>query len=454
MSEQKIQSGYIECLDKPYIFTYDGELLQLVPKDKESIKPYDSLKNTTQHFEVLEGVTQRNERIYFLNCNLQVFHSGYMSKPAGFICFNSNINTFDVITFRSGIMDFFYRPNQIVDIENSSCNYETGESVIKLKSFDETSKYCDIFIDGKKANLMLGITQPGIPSHLKIDYNLGKPKTILRLTFNTPVEISDFRKIYLWIYQLMVFLNFRKDVYIGEIELGKLNTERKIAKVAYTHIIERDKGEIADIDRIIGYYFISNQINEILQIVNKSDLNLLLIPDNDKSDKYLTPEQYMICCTSFESVFSFVFPNAKMEFSQKANEVKEEFLKYISDKEKEYKGVDAKKRKEFNKYADMIKLLDFGLAEKFEYCQAQYEAIMKHYIYKWKYRLNFTQQELDNIAQSFAKQRNMLMHNSLEKFEDIHVLAYSLARVFVYAMILKKASVEDNMIIQAIDKVL
>ena len=38
MGKQKIQSGYIECLDKPYIFTYDGELLQLVPKDKELIK--------------------------------------------------------------------------------------------------------------------------------------------------------------------------------------------------------------------------------------------------------------------------------------------------------------------------------------------------------------------------------------------------------------------------------
>lgn len=454
MNEQKIQSGYIGCLDKPYIFTYDGELLQLVPKDKELIKPYDSLKNTNQHFDVLEGVTQRNERICFLNCKLQVFHSGYMSKPSGFICFNSNIDTFDVITFRSGIMDFFYTPNQIVDTVNSSCDYETGESVIKLKSFDETSKYCDISIDGKKVNLMLGITQPGIPLHLKIDYNLGKPKTILRLTFDTPVEISEFRKIYMWIYHLMVFLNFCEDIYMGEIELGKLNEERKIAKVAYTHIIERDKAEIADIDRIIGYYFISNHLNELLQIVNKPDLNLLFIPDNVKSDKYLSPEQYMICCTSFESVFSFAFPSAKMDFSHKANEVKEEFLKYISDKEKEYKGVDAKKRKEFNKYADMIKLLDFSLAEKFEYCQSQYEAIMNHYIYKWKYSLSFTKQELDDIAQFFAKKRNMLMHNSLEKFEDIHILAYSLARVFIYAMILKKASVEDNMIIQAIDKVL
>ena len=40
-----IQSGYIKSMEKAYIFTYDGELLQLVPRNEEDIKPYDFLKN-------------------------------------------------------------------------------------------------------------------------------------------------------------------------------------------------------------------------------------------------------------------------------------------------------------------------------------------------------------------------------------------------------------------------
>ena len=127
MVKQKMQNGYIECLDKPYIFTYDGELLQLVPKDKELIRPYDFLKNKEQHFEILEGINQRSERIFFLYCYLKVFNSGYVAKPAGFICCDQNLKAFDVITFKSGIMDYFYRANQIVDEESSSCNYETGK---------------------------------------------------------------------------------------------------------------------------------------------------------------------------------------------------------------------------------------------------------------------------------------------------------------------------------------
>lgn len=34
MLKSKIQTGYISELEKVYIFTYDGELLQLVPKEK------------------------------------------------------------------------------------------------------------------------------------------------------------------------------------------------------------------------------------------------------------------------------------------------------------------------------------------------------------------------------------------------------------------------------------
>lgn len=454
MVKQKMQNGYIECLDKPYIFTYDGELLQLVPKDKELIRPYDFLKNKEQHFEILEGINQRSERIFFLNCYLKVFNSGYVAKPAGFICCDQNLKAFDVITFKSGIMDYFYRANQIVDEESSSCNYETGESVIKLKGFNKTTRSCDVVIDGMKANLMISITQPGLPIYLKPEYNLGKPKTILRLMFDTSVEICNFRKIYMWIYNLMVFLNFRKDVCMGEIELGNLNKEKKVAKVADTYILEKNKNEITDIDRIIGYYFVEERLNQLLQIVNKPDLNLLFIPESENDDKYISPEKYMVCCTSFESVFNFVFPNAKIEFSEKANEVKEEFLDYINKKEDEYKGVDAKKRKEFRKYADMIKLLDFGLAEKFEYCLSKYEVVINDYVNRKQNRLRYTDDEYKGIAQAFAKKRNMFMHNSLEKFEDIHILAYSLARVLIYCMILEKAGINEKIITQVIDNLL
>lgn len=454
MVEHKLQSGYIKCMDKPYIFTYDGELLQLVPKDEESIKPYDCFKNKNINYDVLEGDTIGLDKIFFLNCQLKVSLSGYIAKPAGYVCFSNGERTFDVITFKSGIVDYFYRPNHIIDEENTEYDYNTGSAELKLKSFEETSKEIQVEVAGKKALLTLSVTLPGKPLHMQIDYNLGKPKSILRLTFDEPVDVSEFRTIYMWIYNLMVFCNFRKDISLGKIELGNINKEKRIEQIGYTYLNEKDKNDISNVDRIIGYYFIFDHINELLQIVNKEDLNLLFIPRSEKEDKYISAEKYMICCTSFESVFNYVFPNAKAENSEKASEVKNEFLQYIAAKREEYKGKDSKKRKEFQKYADIIELLDFGLAEKFDYCNTQYEKSIAEYKKKVSWKFNFTQEQLDELSLQFAKKRNLLIHSSVGDFDDIHIFAYSLARAFIYAMILNKANIDSLMIIQAIDKIL
>lgn len=454
MVEHKLQSGYIKCMDKPYIFTYDGELLQLVPKDEESIKPYDCFKNKNINYDVLEGDTIGLDKIFFLNCQLKVSLSGYIAKPAGYVCFSNGERTFDVITFKSGIVDYFYRPNHIIDEENTEYDYNTGSAELKLKSFEETSKEIQVEVAGKKALLTLSVTLPGKPLHMQIDYNLGKPKSILRLTFDEPVDVSEFRIIYMWIYNLMVFCNFRKDISLGKIELGNINKEKRIKQIGYTYLNEKDKNDISNVDRIIGYYFIFDHINELLQIVNKEDLNLLFIPRSEKEDKYISAEKYMICCTSFESVFNYVFPNAKAENSEKASEVKNEFLQYIAAKREEYKGKDSKKRKEFQKYADIIELLDFGLAEKFDYCNTQYEKSIDEYKKKVSWKFNFTQVQLDELSLQFAKKRNLLIHSSVGDFDDIHIFAYSLARAFIYAMILNKANIDSLMIIQAIDKIL
>ncbi len=458
MQKSKIQSGYIELEEKSYIFTYDGELLQLVPKEQSSIKPYDSLKNKNIDLEILEGTaigTIGVEKIFFLNCSLKVNRSGYIAKPAGFVCFDGKERCFDTITYIGGIIDYFYRPNHIIDEKNTCYDYfNGGGGEIKLKPFNEISKECEVEIDGKKATLMLSVTLPSEPVYMQIDYNLGKPKSILRLCFKEKIDVVYFRKVYMWIYNLMVFVNFRKNIKIGKINLGKTNDEGKIVSVAYTYINELNKEDIADIDQIIGYYFVFDHINDLIQIVNKEDLNLLFIPKNIKSRRCVTPELYIVCCTSFESVFNFVFPNAKTQYSLKANEVKEEFLQFIEENDEKYKGLDSKKRKEFKKYADMIKLLDFGLGEKFEHCQTEFDNLTVGYRNRVLTRFDLDQEEIDEMPGKFAEMRNLLMHSSLKELEDIHVYAYILARVYIYIMIMKQAKIEDNVIVQAIDKIL
>ncbi len=450
----EMQSGYIELEEKSYTFTYDGELLQLVPKEQDLIREEDFLVNKNISLEILEGTTINFEKIFFLNCFLKVNGSGYIAKPSGFVCFDGKERCFNTITFKGGIINYFYRPNHIIDEEKTYYDYANGGGQIKLKPFNEIIKECEVEIDGKKAKLILGVTLPKNPLYMEVNYNLGEPKSTLQLCFEKEIDVGAFRTIYMWIYNLMAFVNLRKNISLGEIKLGKRNDEGKNVPIAYTYIKELDKEDMVDIEQIIGYYFVFDHLNDLIQIVNKKDLNLLFIPKNIKSGKCVTPESYMICCTSFESVFNYVFPNAKTEYSQKANEVKEEFLQFIEKKDEEYKGHDKIKREEFEKYANMIKLLDFGLEEKFKYCQTEFDKLIVNYRNSISRKLELSQEEINEMPRKFAKMRNLLMHNSLEELEKIHVYAYILARVYIYIMIMTQAKIEDNLIIQSIDKIL
>lgn len=102
----------------------------------------------------------------------------------------------------------------------------------------------------------------------------------------------------------------------------------------------------------------------------------------------------------------------------------------------------------------MIKLLDFGLGEKFEHCQTEFDNLTVGYRNRVLTRFDLDQEEIDEMPGKFAEMRNLLMHSSLKELEDIHVYAYILARVYIYIMIMKQAKIEDNLIVQAIDKIL
>lgn len=449
-----IQSGYIKSMEKAYIFTYDGELLQLVPRNEEDIKPYDFLKNKNINCDILEADTIRFEKIFFLNCQLKVVGSSYIAKPAGYVCFRNGERKFDAVTFKGGIINYFYRPNHIIDKEKTQYDYNTGGAELKLKPFDETSKKIEVEVAGKKAILTLGVTLPGEPLLMRINYNFGKPQSIFRLKFDEPVDVSEFRMVYMWIYNLMTFLNFRKDISLGEIELEKRNEKDNIEQIGDVYLNEKEKKDITNIEKIIGYRFVFDHIDELLQIVNRENLNLLFIPRNEKEGMYISAEKYMICCTSFESVFNFAFPNAKTENSQKANEVKSEFLEYIEAKRNEYRGKDGKKRKEFQKYAAIINLLDFSLEEKFDYCNSKYGKCVDEYKKTVLQTFTIEQDQLQELSAQFAKKRNLLIHSSMGEFDSVHIFAYLLARAFIYAMILDKANIDSLMISQAIDKIL
>ena len=148
-----IKSGYIlNSLDKQYAFTYDGELLQLVPKDEKEIKPYDCFANMVVEKELLSGTTVPDKSsIFFLKCTLQRNNSGYIAKPAGYICFDDNVNKFRTMVFKGEVINYFYRPNQILGTDSEYPMESDGGGNLIIKKFSEITKRKSVNIAGEKS---------------------------------------------------------------------------------------------------------------------------------------------------------------------------------------------------------------------------------------------------------------------------------------------------------------
>ncbi|MBE6051605.1 MAG: hypothetical protein E7214_13400 [Clostridium sp.] len=449
MEKSKVlQSGYIEKIDnKTYIFTYDGELLWLVPKEKSTIKPYDYFQHKDMDISVMEATSVKGNYIFFLNAKLKRNGVGYIAKPAGYICFEQDIIEYDSIVFKGKAINYFYRPNNIIDTDSTKYDNEDGSKNIKLKPFKETIIENNVIIDKKEAEMILGILPPEEGIWMREEYTLGKPESILQLKFNKLLESKDFEKIYVYIYRLFEFLNFRKNVSLGDIYL--LKDGYKIAEV---YLSNKKDYESVHVDNTMGYFLINDKIGQLLEIINEEKINLTFIPNTRRESAVVDTQKYIMCCTSFESVFNYVFPDAKMEEQKKANEVKEEFLKYIEERREAYKKKDGKKRKEFKKYSDIIKLLDFGLEEKINYCINKYKDYIDEYVIS-KY-INISKEENKTMVSDFVKKRNLLTHSSSVKLEDRDIKVYIIVRVLIYIMILDKAEVDKNLIKQAVVNIL
>ncbi|MDG6893393.1 hypothetical protein [Clostridium perfringens] len=458
MTNNKIlQSGYVEGIDdRRYVFTYDGKRLHLVPQDELSIKSYDFFKYDDKFFDNIIATNIKGQRIIFLRCKLNHLSSGYISEPDGYICFSENTSEFHTIVFKGKAINYFYRPNQIIDESKTKYDVNNGGGHIVLNTFDEIIKQHSIEIDGKKADMLLSVTQPQEPIWVQEEYTFGKPESILRLDFKESINIENFINSYRWIYNLLTFLNFRSNIDLGDICLEKYDENGKIVKIADVHIVNKKKSESVDVDNTIGYYFINNKINELLKILNEKNLNLLFIPNSrvESLIRNIDAKKYMLCCTSFESVFNLRFPNAKMEEQEKAKEVKQELMQQIEILREKYKGKDKKKRKELKKYADIIELLDFGLSEKIQYCIDKYQEDLSEYTNNVYIKFEITEEEKKGLVENFVKKRNVLTHSSLDEFDKIHIAAYLIVRAYIYVMILDNAGVEMNLIRQAIDRVL
>jgi hypothetical protein len=459
-------NGYVECNKQNFTFTYDEDILHLVPMNPNEIKQYDFFINRKLDEKLLIGTTTKNEAIVFFDCHLIKNAAGYLAKPSAYIQYcNKQVIDFESIVFNGNVVNFFYRPLQIVDIDNTIYDHINGGATIKLKPFDKIGKEENVTIDDINALLSLSIYLPPNPIDSKVIDNLGNLNSFLRLSLNTPTDISLFSKIYGWMYKLFTFLTFRSSIEFGNIILQNKTSDGKFITIANVYIRKHETTPHIDADSIIGYYFIEEHISSLLNNINSPNINLLFIPETEKEIKYIDPVKYMSCCSSFESAFLFRYGKVKGKIDENYLTAKEDIEAYIRTKINQYKNVQGKGklRSAYKSLLRTVNLTDFSLADKYKYCLKEYNDIIHDYISNVLRNLGFTIQSdsvpipvidegiLRQIPIDFADHRNLLVHDHIEAFLPIHIAGYLIAKCIIYVLLLDSARINHHLIKQSID---
>lgn len=178
---------------------------------------------------------------------------------------------------------------------------------------------------------------------------------------------------------------------------------------------------------------------------------MMFIPINRKEDNYIDSQKYMLCCSSFESVFNYCFPNKKLEENKKFKDAKMSVLKFIEEKDEEYKGKDGTIRKEYSSLKRIIELSDFSLEQKYRWCLREYTDYISDYCERIYQKCNLSQEQIEEIPRLFALKRNILVHSNIENIEGEDVAAYAIMRYLIYFIILDQIGISKKLVKNAVE---
>lgn len=192
-----------------------------------------------------------------------------------------------------------------------------------------------------------------------------------------------------------------------------------------------------------------NVFPKVYNIIDENMFSILYYSKNKDDDIAFDHFQFMATASAFEGQFDLVYPEYKTRKKAKFSEVKNGLLAYIeSQKEKE----NAVGKKYLSSFESMIENCEGTLSEQLNYCLKVFNKAIEKNKQKLFVEFNILNKSNNDIAMAFQNKRNSLMHTFLEqRYEPIEIVGYVLVKMLVYCLILKRAKLEENEIINIIN---
>lgn len=420
-----------------YSYYFDGEILHLNRIKRVSGMDFSL---TNQQVSILETTKHHGGNVVLFDCIKRfialsnneleikpsyIFESKYENQQfkefSGIVCYGKWVNK-------------LFPPSQIVEYD--SLNYDhnkdafnilarDGSKIIKTKKWKDVDKKFKYNVDGEEIEISFNISSPGTIK--ENDENLGEIKSLFELKLSKKHNITEVKDFYLIIRKFFQFLTNRQDILFDEIHILQLDENGKHERIGYFYDLYNKSSDIPNRIPLAKYYF--GNIEKLFKYISNEKVNFNHIPKDNFEHRYLTPEQYVNCCGSFEYNYKKVFKTEPLD--EKTNQI----INDLSTLLKTQNSYNKKQREIIKKIIKDLSNPIQSVEKKYNNCLKRYKDIISPFINSLTniYTIAKTPQQLGT---HFSSCRNHKAHGELTPFTQEAVCACVVANVIIECLIL------------------
>lgn len=339
------------------------------------------------------------------------------------------------LTFRSDVLDFFYRPNgkyinAISTLIKGFDKYEENSMKTKMYNFKFHEKEFNMYF--------------GFNAYLKVDKVF--PFDVfnsLNIECDKEITLDDIYDLSFIVRKFLSFISNTRMVKIDKIITNGYFDEEHTEKYRHGEFYINQKNiENVSCSDVIVYDYLENSIGNIMsEIIDNKICFTSLFQYDRNSVSYV---DIMNICAAFESQFDVTYPDYKNDIFKK---IKNDVVSNVESMKKNYK--DKEELKIYNEILNGVKVYSDYLRRKIEYALSEFEKLYDESKDPISIKFDF-KDDYKEMPNRIKNARNHLDHGSVYYFNGEELTDTYLLRAITYFMILKHAGVDNKNIMNCI----
>ena len=333
------------------------------------------------------------------------------------------------LTFRSEVLDYFYRPQKdyienVSKIINSFAKNDYNKKATKKYEFKYNNKNYILYF--------------GINCYLKVYNNfMFDVFSSLNIECKENITMDEVHELSIIVKKFLSFISNNRKVYIDTILVNSYFDENIKYKNGEFYLNQSAKEKI-EFKSVLNYDDIKENIGNIFDEIINDKICFISLFQYDKD--YINTIDIMNICAAFESQFDVTYPKYRDDNFKK---IKKEIINHIKLIEEKFSS-DIKNKEVYDDILNSVKNYKDILKSKIEYALNDFEKLYNEESGKYmdiKYDFKDDYKEMPNRIKNA---RNSLDHgNNKTKITYKELTDTILLRAIVYFMILKSAGIDN-----------